>query len=385
MRYDLILFDVDGVFLSEERCFDTSALVVWEMLHAPHFLGIPGEIFRSDLSEEEMNRIRKMVFLDNQALDWMKDRGINANWDIVYLVFVVQLFPLLREVAKVEKEKVTYWLRERLDERALRELGSLVKHHDISFKPNYGTFFQFFDEKQGKLNREELLVYFNQATKEWFNVETEQFSRNSDLWKIGQSVFQEWYLGEEIYQQVEKAVPRVTGKKGYLYQEIALAEPAKIRAVLEKLQEKGIQLGVGTGRPAVETEIPLTELGVYHYFEKDRVVSATDVIRAEEVYPQYAPLGKPDPFTYIKGYLTRSSTIEDYLKLSLPLSPEQGKRVLIVGDSIADYLAARKMGCDFAATLTGLTGQAARSKFEELQADYILNDVTEVLQIFNID
>lgn len=385
MRYDLILFDVDGVFLSEERCFDTSALVVWEMLHAPHFLGIQGEIFRSDLSEEEMNRIRKMVFLDNQALDWMKDRGINANWDIVYLVFVVQLFPLLREVAKVEKEKVTYWLRERLDERALRELGSLVKHHDISFKPNYGTFFQFFDEKQGKLNREELLVYFNQATKEWFNVETEQFSRNSDLWKIGQSVFQEWYLGEEIYQQVEQAVPRVTGKKGYLYQEIALAEPAKIRAVLEKLQEKGIQLGVGTGRPAVETEIPLTELGVYHYFEKDRVVSATDVIRAEEVYPQYAPLGKPDPFTYIKGYLTRSSTIEDYLKLSLPLSPEQGKRVLIVGDSIADYLAARKMGCDFAATLTGLTGQAARSKFEELQADYILNDVTEVLQIFNID
>lgn len=385
MKYDLVLFDVDGVFLSEERCFDTSALVVWELLYAPHFLGIQGANFTPEVSEEEMNRIRKEVFLDNQVLDWMKDRGINANWDMVYLVFVVQLFSLLCEVEKVEKEKITDWLTKRLDEEAIRELGNVVRQHAISFEPDFRAFFQFFDEKQGILNREELLVYFNQAAKQWFDVETDQFSRNSDLWKIGQSVFQEWYLGEKLYQQVEQAVPRVTGKKGYLYQEIVLAEPAKIREALDVLKAKGVQLGIGTGRPSIETEIPLTELGLYSYFETDRIVSATDVVISEEEYPQYAPLGKPDPFTYIKGYLTRESTVEDCLSLPLPLAPEQGKRVLIVGDSIADYLAARKMGCDFAATLTGLTGQVARGKFEELQADYILNDVTEISQIFNID
>lgn len=384
MKYDLVLFDVDGVFLSEERCFDTSALVIWELLHAPHFLGIKGEI-RTDLLEEEMNQIRKEVFLDNRVLDWMKDRGINANWDIVYLVFAVQLFLLLREVEKVEKEKITYWLKERIDEDVLRELGYLVRKHAISFEPDYDAFFHFFDEKKGKLNREELLVYFNQTSKQWFDVETEQFSRNSELWKIGQSVYQEWYLGEKLYQQVEQAMPRILGKKGYLYQEIALAEPAKMKEVLGALHAEGIQLGIGTGRPSVETEVPLTELGVYHYFETDRIVNATDVVQAEEKYPQYAPLSKPDPFTYIKGYLTRGSSVEDCLNLSLPLAPEQGKRVLIVGDSVADYLAARKMGCDFAVTLTGLTGQAARRKFEELQVDYILNDVTEILQIFNID
>ena len=39
--YKMILFDVDGVFLSEERCFDTTALTVWELLDAPAFFRSP--------------------------------------------------------------------------------------------------------------------------------------------------------------------------------------------------------------------------------------------------------------------------------------------------------------------------------------------------------
>ncbi|MDQ0417654.1 phosphoglycolate phosphatase-like HAD superfamily hydrolase [Croceifilum oryzae] len=381
MIYDLVLFDVDGVFLSEERCFDTSALAVWELLYGPHFLGMSGECFTVNPTEEEIRRIRRDVFCGDQVLTWMKDRGINANWDMVYLVFTVQVCLLLREVQEVEEAKVTSWLREGIDENALQEVGSLIKQHQLSFQPDFKNFLHFFEEKETALNRQELLCYFNQYSKQGFDVDTEQFSRNSDLWRIGHSVFQEWYLGEELYTQV----PRVRGKKGYVYQEIALAEPASIGNALEKLKGQGIRLGIGTGRPTIETEIPLKELGLYDYFEEDRIVSATDVVEAEQAYPHYAPLGKPGPYTYIKGYLTKQSTVEECIQLPLPLSPDQGKRILIVGDSIADYLAARKMGCDFAATLTGLTGQAARSKFEELQADYILNDVTEILDIFDID
>ena len=135
-------------------------------------------------------------------------------------------------------------------------------------------------------------------------------------------------------------------------------------------------MGLGTGRPYIEMEIPLKELGLLSYFDPNRVVSATEVVQAEERYPERAPLGKPHPFTYIKGYLGKNADDAQVLKASLPL--EDGQQVLIVGDSVADLLAARKMGCRFAATLTGLTGQAARSKFEELQADYILDDVTQL-------
>jgi phosphoglycolate phosphatase-like HAD superfamily hydrolase len=49
-----------------------------------------------------------------------------------------------------------------------------------------------------------------------------------------------------------------------------------------------------------------------------------------------------------------------------------------VGDSLADLLAARKMGCQFAAVLTGLSGKDARSIFEKYEADYILDTVLDV-------
>ncbi len=39
-----ILFDVDGVFLSEERCFDVSALTVYELLMDKCYLGLHSHI-----------------------------------------------------------------------------------------------------------------------------------------------------------------------------------------------------------------------------------------------------------------------------------------------------------------------------------------------------
>lgn len=383
MRYDLILFDVDGVFLSEERCFDTSALVVWELLHAPHFLGISGESFTVKPSETEIRRIRQDVFQDNRVLDWMKDRGINANWDMVYLVFTVQLFLLCKKIADLDRKRVQQWMTDSIKESTIQEIRQTVQEFSISFQPDYQGFIEFFDESKKKLNREELLVSFNKIAENWFGIPVTQFSRNSELWLIGQSVFQEWYLGEELYWKVEGQASRISGRSGFLYQEIALAQPEKIASVLGKLVDHGIELGIGTGRPAIETEVPLKQLGFYSFFHPKRIISASDVVQAEEKFPSLSPLGKPGPYTYVKGYLGRDVSDEVCLSTLLPLSGEN--KVLIVGDSVADYLAARKMGCDFAATLTGLTGQKARKKFEELKADYILNDVTEVLDILEID
>ncbi|PTJ68569.1 HAD family hydrolase, partial [Mammaliicoccus sciuri] len=39
-----VLFDVDGVFLSEERCFDVSALTVYEILYSEAFLNLKGTV-----------------------------------------------------------------------------------------------------------------------------------------------------------------------------------------------------------------------------------------------------------------------------------------------------------------------------------------------------
>ena len=49
-----ILFDVDGVFLSEERCFDVSAITVAELLSSPDFLNCGIDIhFDGNLTEND--------------------------------------------------------------------------------------------------------------------------------------------------------------------------------------------------------------------------------------------------------------------------------------------------------------------------------------------
>lgn len=369
--YQMILFDVDGVLLSEERCFDASALSVWELLYGPHFLGLTEGQFTTTPAEEQIRYIRKQVFQDDTILDWMKDRGINANWDMVYLVFSTQLMLLLD---KIDPNVARTWIAQPITEDSLLAL----KKHTYGIKPDFTFFYPLFDESNGKLNRDELLVYFNQHVKKRFGVEVDYFSRVSSLWELGRSVYQEWYFGEELFRK-EEGYARTKGKQGFLYQEIPLAPIAELQQLFADLTKQGITLGIGTGRPYLEMEVPLREMGLLTNFDPHRIVTASDVVSAEEKYPEAAPLGKPHPFTYLLGYLGEQATAQKALELSLPIP--DGEKVLVVGDSVADFLAAQSIGCHFAATLTGLTGQAARGKFEELGADFILDDVRQLRTI----
>ncbi|WP_302104524.1 HAD family hydrolase [Polycladomyces zharkentensis] len=375
----MILFDVDGVFLSEDRCFDASALSVWELLYNPLYLGLRGDVFTTQPSEEKIRQLRQLVFDSDKVLDWIKTRGINSNWDMVQMTFSLQWLRLLKQIQPERPDWVAEAMSGPVTADVLRRLGGRLREAGIAYQPQFDAFIPALAESNA--TKQELIVYFNTLAKEWLGVETEAFSPKSALWELGRQVFQAWYLGDDRYRQVEGEEPATPGKTGFLHQEIPLADPKEIRRVLDGLRAEGIVLGLGTGRPLIETEVPLTALGLYDAFDPDRIVTADDVIQAERAHPEHAPLSKPQPYTYLKGYFGRSTTDAEVLTFELPLP--NGEEVLIVGDSVADLLAARKMGCKFAATLTGLTGEAARSKFEELGADYIVRDVTELSRVFS--
>ncbi|WP_246512310.1 HAD family hydrolase [Polycladomyces abyssicola] len=375
----MILFDVDGVFLSEDRCFDASALSVWELLYNPRYLGLRGDVFTTQPSEEKIRQLRQLVFDSDRVLDWIKTRGINSNWDMVQMTFSLQWLRLLKQIQAERPEWVAEAMSGPVTADVLRQLGGRLREAGIMYEPQFDAFIPALAESN--VTKQELIAYFNTLAKAWLGMETEAFSPKSALWELGRHVFQEWYLGDDRYRQVEDKAPATPGKNGFLHQEIPLADPRKIRQVLDGLRREGIVLGLGTGRPLIETEVPLTALGLYDAFDPERIVTADDVIQAEQAHPEHAPLGKPQPYTYLKGYFGRSKADAEVLTVDLPLS--KGEEVLIVGDSIADLLAARKMGCKFAATLTGLTGEAARAKFEELGADYIVRDVTELSRVIS--
>ncbi|ERI10067.1 HAD family hydrolase [Aneurinibacillus aneurinilyticus] len=370
-----ILFDVDGVLLSEERYFDASALTVWEMLYSPKYVGIGGDTFDPAPQEDTIRRVRAEVFADDSMLDFVKTRGINANWDMVYLAFSYQLVCLLAKLYKTKPEEVRTILTSQIHREAIAQVKQLAQGAD--FTVDYAAFVADFEKSTAE--KQALLVYLNEIVRKKTGIETDIFSRNSKLWDLCQETFQEWYLGDRLAADSIGRSVYQEGKKGFLDDEIPIVEPAKMAEVLAELKSRGYDLGIGTGRPRIETIEPLKAMGLLQYFNPNRIVTASDVLDAERRYPERAPLAKPQPYCYIKGMLGMDCHDDECFSLDLPI--KNGEEILVVGDSVADYMAARSIGCKFAATLTGLTGQEARAKFEELQADYILDDMTYLLTI----
>ncbi|WP_054948920.1 HAD family hydrolase [Numidum massiliense] len=367
----VVLFDVDGVFLSEERCFDASALTVWELLYSEDYVGLAGERFSLTPAERDIRRLRREVFHDNQVLNFVKARGINSNWDMVFLSASYQLLRLLATLKPHHPGLVADALSASLEQDALQAIGRAVKADAVAFTPDYGAFVTDFASCDA--DKQDIILYLNELAREWLGIETDCFSKSSGLWRLGQRAYQEWYLGDAYYARAEGEPPRTKGKRGFLDNEVPLAEPARLRKLLSQLRAQGLTLGIGTGRPRLEAEVPLQALGLWELFDANRIVTASDVVAAEAAFREQAPLGKPEPYTYVKGIMGRSCSDDEVLKVMLPY--EDRDDVLVVGDSVADFMAARSIGCRFAATLTGLSGQEARATFTELAADYICDDV----------
>ncbi|MDQ7157728.1 HAD family hydrolase, partial [Staphylococcus warneri] len=93
-----VLFDVDGVFLSEERCFDVSALTVYELLMDQMYLGLKPDIDLSLLKNEDIARIRSDIFVNDEVLKKLKSLGLNSNWDMLYIVFSSHFIQILKEL-----------------------------------------------------------------------------------------------------------------------------------------------------------------------------------------------------------------------------------------------------------------------------------------------
>lgn len=369
-----ILFDVDGVLLSEERYFDASALTVWEMLMSPNYLGLSPEKFNMNPSEKEIKEIRETVFQDDAVLKFQKSRGLNANWDMIYLSFSHQLIHLLEQIKDHEYENITNWCQAPIDRGVLIEIGRVLSQYDVQL--DFSSFVEDFERSPAM--KDELLEYLNVLVKKKLGVETTSFNKG-ELWTVCEHVSQEWYVGDEYVLASTGRLSVQTGKQGFLANETPLAPKEEIAQLFQFLVSSGYTIGIGTGRPELEVVQPFQHLDWLQYFDVSRIVTADDVLKAEEERPDQSSLSKPHPFTYIMGLKGKGTPAIECLETALPI--KNGENVLIVGDSLADLLAAKQMGCQFAAVLTGLSDKAAKGEFEQYQADYILDSVLDVKSI----
>lgn len=343
----VVIFDVDGVFLSEERCFDVSALSVHELLFNPRYLNLTQEKFKTSYTDEEIAEIRSKIFLDDEVLSRYKEMGLNSNWDMLYITFSIVYINLLKD-SGINISNV--------DINDLYGIGEMLG--DV--EPDYGKVLEFLDgDEYTKETIYEGLV--NYATSLKFLNEEDDFRTNSTLWLLGQHVYQEWYLGSE--RMKDSTLPIEGDKEGFLHQEEWLAPVEDLEKMLQNLIDRDLTIGIATGRSREETLIPFEAAGLLEYFKDERISTASEVKEAEAVEGVERQLSKPHPYSYL---WTLYAQDEKYFEEAVKGENIYDEKVYVVGDSVADFFCAEKMEVEFIGTLTGLTGDDIIPTFTEL-------------------
>ena len=335
-KYHTLLFDMDGVITSEQGYWYSAALTVYERL----FSG-----FSAQELMEHHQEIFDRVFLSGSIITNIKNLGVNTNWDLAYIVLIFCMVLQKRGVA---------------EDKLFQEAGAWIAS---------------IEDKAPRLYRQVAKLLSNE-----FGYSLEDAYRLGPFWSEVQALFQQWYLGEDSYIRLNRQpIIGLRGKTGLIHLEEPLVPLDRLKETLAALCQDGKRLGIGTGRPAMEIELPLKKWGIYEYFNPNAIVTYTTVSKAHDAILKQGmqmDLAKPHPYMFIKGAL--GLAFDDVKIARGEYVKNAFHQVLVVGDAGSDILAAQGAKMDFAAVLTGIAGQNAKQYFLDNHATYILNNVLEL-------
>jgi phosphoglycolate phosphatase-like HAD superfamily hydrolase len=366
---NLVIFDLDGVITSEEAYWDTAGLVLHELLYSPRYWNVDNAIsaYRPAQTAEESRHISRET-LPESLIVGLKARSVNSNWDTCYAGFCLYLIALLSLVP----DRASLLLLRPEDEGWIATFRQQLVHVDPT-RVNAAALQPLDVPTLQGYRGVELLQRFNALASEVLDVPIDGvFARYSPSWKFCQNLFQEWYLGEELYTQIYGHAPAQPGKPGCILFEQPLLPVEQIRATLEALRAQGYTLGVATGRPGPEAILPLKNYGLWHYFAEEHIVTDAEVERAEtrmRAAGKPMSLVKPHPFPFL-------AAADPAYEPGQPLPPRAN--FVVVGDTPSDVQGAHAAGALSIAVLTGARTDEARTMLEQSRPDFIVSDMTQV-------
>ncbi len=411
----LVLFDLDGVITSEDAYWDAAGLTLHELCYSPRYWNLQKSVLSADeryypmVTAEESRAVSRAMFPEDEILA-LKASAINSNWDTCYVAVCMHLIDLLSMVPDLPgllplKPWDAEWLAIFQGQVVQRgQLAGLPSQGDRKFQGDhkgrpYHTRFGLPVFKGyvglGLINR------FDLYASDLLGHPIEGvFSRHSPFWTFCQIIFQEWYLGDNLFRQTYGHAPAQPGKPGCIHFERPLLPLEMVRSTLETLRQQGYVLGFATGRTYREAVIPLDLYGLGHYFDGNHISTYDHVERAEaelRTRGDLTLLGKPHPFQFLvavdhgyqhiellQGFLasnetaqfgdTRPSiTVPDMLDTSAFYKSEH---FVVVGDSTSDILGGRAAGAITVAVLTGARTPEARRLLEQSNPDFTIEDIT---------
>jgi len=188
---------------------------------------------------------------------------------------------------------------------------------------------------------------------------SEMYAGDVGTGNIIKQIFQEIYLGGELFQRTYNLKPKIYNREGYILKEKVLID----RSVLEALGRNNA-LAIATGRPQAEAEYPLGHFNLKKYF--NLIYTLDDCLQEEKrIFKEKGEnvsLSKPHPFML--------DAIADGLK-------DQFSGYYYVGDMPDDMLAAANSRFGFKSigiTVSAPDKLALENELRQAGADYIIDD-----------
>ncbi len=310
---DAVLFDIDNVLIDTRKSYLEAIRWTIQIYLTDGKIPLFGESGKEDsndliLTEEDIHHFKLLG-------------GFNDDWDCCYglLVYLLSL-PI--------KRRTLTDLRKAID---LPKFARKVKSRPL-----------------GVAGVTDMLERPNSVTIE----------------KIGR-IFQEVYLGKELFRAVEGKYPVYWKKKGLICKERLIFK----RRILKRLTDAGIRLGIATGRPRFEALFALKHFDIADLF--DAITTMDDIRCAERDKKQ--SLRKPHPYSLI----------------------QTAKRIgndcnfLYIGDLPDDVLAANTAKEEIqihsvAFPAYGGKNTGSMAEFERVKPDYVIRSPTELLKLLRI-
>jgi phosphoglycolate phosphatase-like HAD superfamily hydrolase len=379
---NLIIFDLDGVITNEEAYWDAAGLTLHEMLYNPRYWNLQANSnYSPAATAEESRRISRSTLPESEIMAY-KARSINSNWDTCYVAICLRLINLLKLLHKqsLDKKALAFLMPLRpWDSDWIAAFREQARHLPTAALPTLNT--SLFDSPPflGHTGLE-LINRFDDYASEVLEMPIQGvFSRYSPFWAFCRDIFQEWYLGDELYTQTYGHAPAQMGKPGCIHFERPLLPSDEVRMTLETLRQQGYSLGFATGRDRQEADYPLEMYGLLHYFDEQHTSTYDDVERVEaklRARDDRTLLSKPHPFQFL--FAADHDYEQAITQPGMSTSALQPCNFLVVGDSTSDIRGGQAAGALTVAVSTGLRTAEARSLLMQSNPDFTLEDMRQL-------
>ena len=323
----VIVFDMDGVLIDVSGSYRETARLAARLFFksAKSWEALPDPLF----SLADLSNIKQ-------------SGGLNNDWDLT--VCVIELLSSLIDSPKTSGNDAP-WQRY---ENALSgcDMANLLRFLNTSQTPLTDLL-----EKHGKVPKDFIRRFYQ---------------GDVGTGNIIKQIFQEIYLGNDLFQSTYGFQARVYTGEGYLNRESLLIDAA----LLESLSEHHI-LAIATGRPKAEADYPLDLNGIGNYFSM--LYTLDDCLKAED--DAYAKTGKVVSLSKPNPYMLDAISEQ---------APENVTRFYYIGDMPDDMVAAQRSKAGYIGIgMLQTAPHKAHLKADLISsgADYIINYFSELKDI----